>query len=194
MNSGSKTEFLIGLRQLFGLWALGFLLAAMFIGPLTTVLPWIPLKAHLILARRAVGVSTVLFAGAHVLCYVLPVLLRNWRELYIPRPEWVVGLVVGVVAFVGMSLLAFTSRDKAVVKLGGKKWKRLHQMTYIMLPLVLFHAIFVGADFGVSRGPDVKGEPDAGALIGFLAVGVVWLIFFVLRMRGVRWKSKCQTN
>ena len=89
-----------------------------------------------------------------------------------------------------MSLLAFTSRDKAVVKLGGKKWKRLHQMTYILLPLVLVHAVFVGADFGVNRGPDVKGEPDAGALIGFFTVGVVWLVFFVLRMRGVRWKSK----
>ena len=93
-----------------------------------------------------------------------------------------------------MALLAFTSRDKSVVNLGGKKWKRLHQLTYIMLPLMLVHAVFVGADFGFNRGPDVKSEPDAGALIGFLTVGIVWLTFFVLRMRGVRWPSNGQTD
>src|SRR5437899_390459 len=45
---------LIEARQLYGLWALGLLLASMIIGPLTSILPWLPLKAPLMYARRAV--------------------------------------------------------------------------------------------------------------------------------------------
>jgi DMSO/TMAO reductase YedYZ heme-binding membrane subunit len=72
----------------------------------------------------------------------------------------------------------------------GRKWKRLHATTYIMSPLVLINAVFLGADFGVNRGPDVKSVPDMGALFGFLALSGVWLILFIVRKRGVRWNWK----
>jgi len=121
------------------------------VGPLTSVLPWIPFKAHLILARRAIGVSAFLFAVAHMLAYLVPVLMRNWRELYTSGRLWIVGLAVGFAAFVDMGVLAFTSRDKAVAKLVGKKWTRLHKTTYMVLPVVIVHALCVGADFGLNR-------------------------------------------
>ena len=119
MDEENWTALWVGMRQLFGLWALGFLLAAMMVGPLTSVLPRLPLKAHLLFARRAIGISAFVFAVVHVLAYLIPILLRNWRELYTPGILWIAGLVLGLIAFVDMSALAFTSRDKAVVKLGG---------------------------------------------------------------------------
>ncbi len=188
-DAESPSEAWIAARQLYGLWALGLLVAAMLIGPLTFILPWIPLKAHLALARRALGVSTFLFAIAHMLAYLLPLVARNWPDIFAPGTLWILGLILGLLVFVSMGALAFTSRDKAVVRMGGKKWKRLHRLAYVLLPVALVHAICVGADFGVNRGPDVTTEPDMGALFGFLGVSAAWLALFVLRRRGVIWTT-----
>jgi DMSO/TMAO reductase YedYZ heme-binding membrane subunit len=87
-----------------------------------------------------------------------------------------------------MLALGFTSRDKAVKQMGGRKWKRLHSTIYFALPVVLIHSLFVGADFGINRGPDVKGEPDAGAGITYLCIFAAWFALFVLRHRNFRWR------
>ena len=184
-DAGSATKALVSMRQLFGLWALGFLLAAMLVGPLTATIPKLPLKAHLVLARRAIGVSAFVFAAAHVAAYAVPILLRNWREFYAPGTAWVVGLLLGLSSLAGMATLALTSRDRMVVRLGGKRWKRLHRLTYAILPLVFVHALMLGSDFGLNRAPDVKVEPDFGALIGFSLMTLAWLALFLLRRRRI---------
>ena len=176
----------VGARELYGLWALGLLIAAMIPGPLTFVLPWLPLKGHLMLARRAFGVSAFVLAVLHVATYAGPVLYRNWHELYTPGRLWVAGLVLGVPLLAGMSVLAFTSRDASVRELGPKRWKMWHRTVYAMLPLALIHGAFLGADFGLNKGPDVPGEPDAGSLIGMLLASGAWLLFFYLRRRKLR--------
>lgn len=77
------------------------------------MLPRLPLKAQLGLARQAIGVAAFTFAMFHMLAYLVPVLMRNWRELFTPGILWACGLALGAVApFNGMALLAFTSRDK----------------------------------------------------------------------------------
>lgn len=178
---------LVSARQLFGLWALGFLLASLLIGPLTFVLPWLPWKSSLMYGRRAVGVCSLLFALLHVICYFWSVLLRNWRELYTPGILWVAGLVLGLIAIADLTVLAITSRDAAVKRMGGRAWKRLHRTVYLVLGVVLIHALFIGADFGINRGPDVNGEVDFGSGIAFLAISIGWVTLFVLRYRGIRW-------
>ena len=178
---------LVAARQLFGLWALGLLLGSMMLGPLTAVLPWLPWKSSLMYGRRAVGVSALFFGLVHSACYVWSVLLRNWHEFYTPGVLWVAGLVLGAVAMADMVALGVTSRNAAVQKMGGRKWKRLHSTVYVALGVVLVHSLFVGADFGVNKGPDVKGTPDAGAGITFLCVAAAWLVLFVLRHKDVRW-------
>ena len=190
MGSPSFGQTLVDARQLYGLWSLGFLLASMLLGPLSAVLPWIPWKSSLLYARRAVGVSSLLFAVLHVGCYVWSLLLRNWRELYTTGVLWVAGLVLGTVAFTDMVALGLTSRNQAVKQMGGRKWKRLHATVYIALPVVLIHSLFVGADFGINRAPDVSGQPDAGAGITFFCLSSVWLVLFVLRHRNVRWQPR----
>lgn len=178
---------LVEARQLYGLWALALLLASMIIGPIVSVLPWLPLKAPLVYARRAVGVSALMMAVLHVACYVTALLRRSWHELYSPGVRWVLGLLLGLTALALMAMLALTSNDAAVRRMGGRRWKRLHRAIYALLGIVLIHALLNGADFGLSRAPDVTVSPDAGALLGFLAVAVAWLILFVLRRRRIRW-------
>jgi len=99
--------------------------------------------------------------------------------------------VLGLLALSDMIALGFTSRDAAVKKMGGRRWKRLHRTVYAALAVVLTHAVLVGADFGVNR--DVTAAPDAGALIGFLCLSAAWLILFVLRHQGVRWTPRFLT-
>jgi sulfoxide reductase heme-binding subunit YedZ len=182
----SPTQRWVTARQLFGLWALALLLASLIIGPLTSIFPWIPLKVHLMYGRRAVGVSTFAFAVTHVLCYIIPVTIRSWHEFF-AGPLWLVGLALGAISFADLAFLALTSRDEAVKRMGGRRWKWWHRTVYWVLPLVLLHALFNGADFGLNRAPDVRGSPDAGALIGFSITAVAWLVLLSLRKFRWRW-------
>ena len=180
----------VAAREFYGLWALSLLVAAMIPGPLGFVLPWLPIRAHLVLGRRALGVSAFILAVLHVACYLGPVLYRNWHELYTPGKLWVAGLLLGLAMFIDMGILAFTSRNKAVRQLGPQRWKKWHRSVYLLLPAALVHATILGADFGVNKGPDVTAEPDAGSLVMMLIVAGIWLFFFVLRKRRVRWTPR----
>jgi methionine sulfoxide reductase heme-binding subunit len=181
---------LVDARQLFGLWALGFLLASILLGPLTSVLPWIPFKSSLMFGRRAVGISALVFAGFHVAAYVWSVGRRHWSELYMPGSLWIIGLILGLIALADLVALGVTSRDTSVKRMGGKNWKRLHRTIYFALVVVLLHAFLVGADFGFNHGPDVTGDADYGSLIGFASITAVWLILIYGRRRGWRWTPK----
>lgn len=190
ISGGAKMgQVLVSARQLFGLWALGFLLASLLLGPLTSLLPWIPARSSLLYARRAVGVAAFCLALAHVGCYLGSLALRNWRELYTPGAMWIAGLILGGLALLDLAILSVTSRDAAVKRMGGRRWKRLHKTVYVALGVVLLHALLTGADFGLNRGPDVRGDPDAGAGVTFLCLSVAWIVLFMLRGRRVTFRG-----
>lgn len=173
---------LLEATQFLGLEALGLLLASMAIGPLTAVFPRVPFRARLQLARRAVGVSAYLLAGLHAMLYLVPALLRDWHELLDPGWSWTVGLALGAAASTALLALAVTSRDAAVRSMGGRRWKRLHRLVYLALPLALAHAVLVGSDFALR--PSLREvEGDAGCLVGFSIATAAWLVLFVLRAR-----------
>ena len=178
----------IAARQVYGLTAMGILLGACLIGPLTWVFPRMPLNGVLRAGRRAIGVSAFVIAIPHVACYLGPVLLQNWRNLYEPGLLWVVGLVLGLLAFLDLSMLAWTSRDAAVKAMGGKRWKRLHRTVYIATPILFLHALFVGTDFGFAT--PANGEADYGSLIAFSILTAAWLVLAWLRHRGIRWPAR----
>jgi len=186
-DAPDATQAWVESREFYGLWALALLAAAMLPGPLNFVLPWLPIRPHLVLGRRALGVSAFILAVLHIFCYLAPTIWRNWHNLYKPGVLWIAGQVIGLALFTDMAILAFTSRDKEVRRLGPQRWKRLHRSVYILLPGALAHATLLGADFGVNKGPDVVAEPDDDSLVTMLIVTAVWLLLFVLRKRRVRW-------
>jgi sulfoxide reductase heme-binding subunit YedZ len=187
LESADAVQAWVLARQMFGLGALALLLSAMIIAPLCFVLPWLPLKAHLALGRRALGVSAFTLALLHMISYLGPAIYWDWHVLYRSGRLWIAGLLLSIPIFLMMGALAVTSQDWAVRRLGPKGWKRLHESVYWLLPGVLLHAIFLGADFGVNHGPDVKTDADAGCLVSTLIASAVWLLLFVLRRRRVRW-------
>ena len=178
----------IAARQMYGLTALGVLLGACIIGPLTAVFPRMPLRRILMANRRSIGVSACIFVVPHIVCYLWPMFSLGWRELFNHGNLWVVGLSLGFLPFVNLSILAWTSRDASVKSLGGRRWKQLHRTVYAIVPVVLLHAVLVGADFGFAT--QSKGEPDYGSLVIFSIFTSVWVMLFGLRYRGVQWPTR----
>lgn len=180
----------IGARQLFGLWALGLLLASMLIGPLTAVFRPFPFRGHLVLGRRAIGIACFGFAALHALSYTGVLLSQGGiayfiSEAFAEGSLWVAGLVIGAVLLLVLGVLTATSFDHMLVKL-GRRWKTIQNAVYLVLPLGLIHAILLGADFGFHKARDVSSEPDVGAFLGMSVVTGVWLLFFILRNNGVK--------
>lgn len=180
----------IGARQLFGLWALGLLLASMLIGPLTAVFRPFPFRGHLVLGRRAIGIACFGFAVLHALSYTGTLISQGGvshfiSEALLEGTLGVVGLLIGAALLLALAVLTATSFDHMLVKL-GRRWKTIQNAVYLILPLSLIHALLLGADFGLHKARGVTGEADVGALLGMFSLTAVWLALFILRRRGVR--------
>lgn len=82
--------------------------------------------------RRTVGILAFIFALAHG--YLL-IKKRNidWLDI---NTSWI--YIQGVATFTIFTLLAITSNDWSVKKL-KKNWKRLHQLTYWCMFLLVWH-------------------------------------------------------
>jgi sulfoxide reductase heme-binding subunit YedZ len=116
-----------------GYWALIFMLVALAITPLRRSGRF----SGLIDVRRMIGVGAFCYATLHILLYVaderfdlVKVALEIVKRLY---------LTVGLVAWIGLFALAVTSNDTMVKRLGALRWRRLHQITYLVAFLSLIH-------------------------------------------------------
>ena len=116
-----------------GYWALIFMLVALAITPLRRSGRF----GGLIEVRRLIGVGAFVYATLHILLYIaderfdlVKVALEIVKRLY---------LTVGFVAWLGLLALAVTSNDTMVKRLGALRWRRLHQLTYAVTFLSLFH-------------------------------------------------------
>lgn len=116
-----------------GYWALLFLAISLAITPLRRIARF----GSLLDVRRMIGVAAFAYAAAHIMLYMADLKWDFWKvgseillRLY---------LTIGFVALLGLAVLAATSTDGMVRRLGGKRWQRLHQVVYILTLLVLIH-------------------------------------------------------
>lgn len=116
-----------------GYWALMFLLLSLAITPLRRVARF----GALIDVRRMIGVGAFCYAVAHLSLYVIDQkfdLLKVATEIASR-----VYLTIGFTVFCGLLALAVTSTDGMVRRLGGMRWRRLHQVIYVLALLALVH-------------------------------------------------------
>lgn len=116
-----------------GYWALIFVLVSLAVTPLRRVLRY----GTLIDVRRMIGVGAFLYAFTHICLYVadqsydfVKVASEIVLRLY---------LTIGFVALLGLAVLAATSTDGMVKRLGALRWRRLHQTIYVIALLALIH-------------------------------------------------------
>ncbi len=116
-----------------GFWALVFLGVTLAITPLRRIARY----GALIDVRRMLGVGTFCYIAAHLTLYVADQgydLAKVVHEI-----SHRVYLIVGGVAWLGLAALAITSTDSMVRRLGGVRWRRLHQAIYAIALLALIH-------------------------------------------------------
>jgi sulfoxide reductase heme-binding subunit YedZ len=115
-----------------GLWTIRLILVALAITPLKAILQW----QRLVLVRRTVGVGAFAYIVLHFSLYVVD---QNFNLLTVAREIALrIYLTIGFTALVGLAVLAATSTDGMVRRL-GRKWQSLHRLVYLICLLGLIH-------------------------------------------------------
>jgi sulfoxide reductase heme-binding subunit YedZ len=96
--------------------------------------------------RRLLGLVAFFYAAAHFLTYLA--FDRDWRLITVPADVWQRPFIaLGLLSFLLMIPLAATSTNAMIKKLGGRKWNRLHRLTYyIAIGGVIHYYLIVKSD------------------------------------------------
>ncbi|WP_289244766.1 protein-methionine-sulfoxide reductase heme-binding subunit MsrQ [Methylophaga sp. UBA678] len=121
-----------------GLWALRFLLITLLVSPMR----WYTGLTVVVKYRRMLGLYAFFYAFVHMLLYLGLDQLFNihdiWKDI-IKRPF----ITVGFISFILLLPLVVTSTNKMIKRLGGKRWKRLHRLTYLVASLSCLHFLML---------------------------------------------------
>ena len=151
--------------RLVGDWTIRFLVITLALMPLQRVLNW----PRIALIRRMLGVTAFAYALAHLLLYIANV---KYDLVFVATEIALrIYLTIGFVTLLGLSLLAATSFDAAVRKL-GRKWKLLHQSVYGLAVLGLLH-------YFIQTKADVS---PATLMAGFYFLLMIYRVFINRRI------------
>jgi sulfoxide reductase heme-binding subunit YedZ len=116
-----------------GFWALVFLGVTLAITPFRRILRY----GNLIDIRRMLGVGTFCYIATHLTLFFADQSYDPGK--FIHEITHRVYLIIGAIAWIGLATLAATSTDAMVRRLGGLRWRRLHQAIYAIALLALIH-------------------------------------------------------
>jgi len=116
-----------------GFWALVFLGVTLAVTPFRRVLHY----GSLIDVRRMLGVGCFCYIATHLTLFVADQMFDLGKVVHEITHRWY--LIVGGTAWLGLATLAATSTDTMVKRLGGMRWRRLHQIVYVIAFLALIH-------------------------------------------------------
>ena len=115
-----------------------FLLITLAVSPARKLLE----MAWLTRFRRMFGLFAFFYASLHFMTYI-------WLDKFFDVHEMLADIAkrkfitVGLAAFVLLIPLAVTSTKGWIIRLGGKRWHRLHQLTYVSAVLGIFHFLWL---------------------------------------------------
>lgn len=175
----SAGELVPKLTRYYGLISYGLLYVVLFIGPAVRVFQWIPYKGKLIFARRGLGISVFYFAVLHSsMAFFLE--LGGFAGLFYLEGKYLLAVSLGFTAEVILALLAATSFDFAIRKLGYSRWKFLHRFVYLAGVLILVHTFLMGTHFAnlFSRAQIVS---FASLLFLLIVEAIAWVKYLKLK-------------
>jgi len=110
-----------------GYWTLSFLLITLTITPMRRLSGW-SWPARL---RRMLGLFVFFYGSLHFLTYLVLDQFFDWTSIVndiVKRPY----ITVGFPAFILLIPLAITSTNRMMKRLGGKRWRTLHSLIYLI--------------------------------------------------------------
>ena len=123
-----------------GDWALRFLCIALAVTPVRIHTRTPQLARY----RRMLGLFVAFYASLHLVAYAwldMGLDVADIARDILKRPF----ILVGFAAWLLLVPLALTSTNGAVRRLGGKAWRALHRLVYIVAPLALLHFFWMRA-------------------------------------------------
>jgi sulfoxide reductase heme-binding subunit YedZ len=126
-----------------GEWSARFMIAAMVLSPLLSLIGPRPWLSWLVQRRRALGVAAFGYANLHFIFYIID--MGNLDEIL--AEFWALGIWTGWAAMLLFVPLAVTSNDASMRALKAG-WKSLQRLVYPAAVLVLVHWIFVHNNLG----------------------------------------------
>ena len=119
------------------IWTLGAVLS---LSPLRILFPRSQMISALNRHRRAIGVSACAYGLIHFGFHLLyegdaQAIARSFSKPFI----W-----LGLAGLSVLVILAATSNNFSIRKLGGKNWKRLHRLAYAAAGILIFHQAIAG--------------------------------------------------
>jgi methionine sulfoxide reductase heme-binding subunit len=167
------------IQQRTGREALALLTLSLACTPVSKITGWRePLKRS-----RVLGLYAFMVAFLHVLVfldldnglawnYFVQTVIEKWY------------IIFGMLAFLMLVPLAMTSFDIWKARL-GKKWKRLHQIVYVIVPIVVLHyALSVKGDIFHLRGAIAQALNYGLVVIGLLLLRLPFVRRFLTSLRG----------
>lgn len=155
-------------NRFLGDWALRFLLIALAVTPVRQWTGWNAVGRW----RRMLGLFAFAYVVLHFSSYVGLDQFFDWNAIgrEIVKRRYI---TLGMLAVVLLVPLAVTSTDAMVRRLGGRRWRALHRLVYVIAPLgVTHHWMMVKKDIT---------EPAIHAAILALLLG--WRVAVWLRLR-----------
>lgn len=156
LTGGLGVDPIEALEHKYGELALQLLLAGLAITPLRRLL-----GLNLMKFRRAIGLLAFFYVSCHLLVWLVldvQIMAQIWSDI-LKRPY----ITIGMLGFVLMLPLAFTSNNISVRKLGAK-WRSLHKLTYVAALLGAIHYVML------AKGFQLEPLVYLGVLLGLLAL------------------------
>ncbi len=116
-----------------GFWALMFLGVTLAVTPFRRIARF----GQLVDVRRMLGVGAFCYIAAHLSLFIADQMFDLGKVVHEITHRWY--LIIGATAWTGLAVLAATSTDGMVRRLGGLRWRRLHQIVYAIALLALIH-------------------------------------------------------
>jgi len=113
--------------------AIYFLIASLCATPILRLL-----RVNLVKFRRPLGLLAASYAGLHLLAWAILDMGLLWAQMLrdiAKRPYLTIGMVVLVILLV----MAATSSNTAIRRLGPVRWRAIHRWVYLAAPLAVFH-------------------------------------------------------
>lgn len=133
--------------RFFGLSAMIWFLFVLSPGLISVYFPRFELNSILVFGRRALGKVTFLLALIHANLGFFFSYGGQFERFYGLSNQYKIAVILGTIALLVLSLMALTSSDWMMRKIGFKRWKRLHRFGYFAFLFMLLHAFIRGTSF-----------------------------------------------
>ncbi len=180
------------MQQRTGRIAITLLLLSLACTPLSNLLGW----RELLKRSRTLGLYAFMVATLHVLIFLdlnNGVAWNYFSQTIVQKPY----ILLGMAAFLMLIPLAMTSFDIWKARF-GKRWKRLHQLVYLIVPVAVLHyALAAKGDLFRLAGNILKPLIYAGVVILLLGLRLPWIRRAVVGLReriAVLWATRARTT